>query len=146
PLRIVGTGIFRSWRGIFKARRKKAWQSRDRPPDEKEFVSSVLGSVVPSADRRVDKGPSRGHSGFSVCRDGRADVVARNKDAASRLADPGPTTARADRPRYIPSTAAECVPVSAPEAANPADPDASSNLENNVQCACAGDTSEPPLR
>jgi len=60
---------------------------RDRPPGGKEFVSSVP-AVVPNGDRRVDKEPSRGHSGFSVCRGGHAGAVVRKKGAASRRADP----------------------------------------------------------
>src|SRR6059058_878812 len=52
---------------------------------------------------------------------------------------------RHTRCRYVTGVQTCALPIS-PEAANPADPDDSSNLENNVQCACAGDTSEPPLR
>src|SRR5438876_1527167 len=50
-----------------------------RPPRSTLFPYTTLFRS------RVDKEPLKGHSGFSVCRDGRADVVARKDRKSTRL-------------------------------------------------------------
>jgi hypothetical protein len=91
PWRSLRTAILQS-RGVLRARRKKAWQSRARPPD-----ATFSGGLLPARIGEQIKSHDRTLRILDVPWRSRQPIV-RNKDAVSRLRDLCPIAAKSNRP------------------------------------------------